>query len=375
MGGIAAACLRTDRAHRSGDLRAGVLGPLLWQGHVDLGRLPQRQNLKRVRPPGSTPSTTVAERGPTRYTFHGGGPCDGALNGAVIPVPPSSGSAGQPSSAHALGTRATTPGSVTRAASPSITTSASRIDTAIEQLGWRSTLRPLRVCAPVWNQNVPSNQIAPTAVTCGVPSSLTVASHLVRELCASASGADPASSFSITASQSTGGSPSAAPRLMVSMMLLLVRPMTPVHSVSWLRRAPFGKVIACFRGTTAARPHEGMALLVNSTPGATLKAQSRAMGHVGLGCVGARSARGGRGGWGESPSPGRTDRIAGRPRTRRACSEPTCGVPPQPAFGGTPVVWARLRQGGVARVSGPDRSLFVSRSCSERVEARSGGCP
>src|SRR5216683_3849371 len=95
-----------------------------------------------------------------RYTFHGGGPCDGALNGAVMPDPLSSGSAGQPLSAHAFAIRATAPGSVTRAASPSITTSASRIDTAIEHRGSRATLRPFRVPAPVWNQNVPSSHRA-----------------------------------------------------------------------------------------------------------------------------------------------------------------------------------------------------------------------
>ena len=90
------------------------------------------------------PNTTVADRGSMRYTFHGGGPCDGALNGAVMPEPPSSGSAGQPSSAHAFAMRATRPGSVTRVASPSMTTSASRIDTEIEQRGSRATLRPFR---------------------------------------------------------------------------------------------------------------------------------------------------------------------------------------------------------------------------------------
>ena len=116
-----------------------------------------------------------------RYTFHGGGPCDGALNGAVMPDPLSSGSAGQPLSAHAFAIRATAPGSVTRAASPSITTSASRTDTAIEHRGSRATLRPFRVPAPVWNQNVPSSHRAPTAVTCGLPSSLTVDSQVVRE--------------------------------------------------------------------------------------------------------------------------------------------------------------------------------------------------
>src|SRR5258707_8373894 len=162
----------------------------------------QRQNRKRVRPPGSAAKVTIAERGSMRYTYHGG-PCDGALNGAVMPAPLSSGSAGQPLSAHALATRATAPGSVTRAASPSITMSAARTDTAIEHRGSRATLRPFRVPAPVWNQNVPSSHRAPTAVTCGLPSSLMVDSQVVREFTASGAGADPASSFSATAAQST----------------------------------------------------------------------------------------------------------------------------------------------------------------------------
>jgi hypothetical protein len=54
----------------------------------------QRQNRKRVRPPGSAAKVTIAERGSMRYTFHGGGPCDGALIRAVMPGPLSSGSAG-----------------------------------------------------------------------------------------------------------------------------------------------------------------------------------------------------------------------------------------------------------------------------------------
>src|SRR5215467_3323214 len=177
----------------------------------------QRQNRKRVRPPNSATKVTIAERDTMRYTFHGGGPCDGALNGAVMPDPLLSGSAGQPLSAHAFAIRATASGSVTRAASPSITTSASRIDTAIEHRGSRARLRPFRVPAPVWNQNVPSSHRAPTAVTCGLPSWLTVDSQVVREFAASGAGADPASSFSTIAAQSTGGSPSALPRLVISI--------------------------------------------------------------------------------------------------------------------------------------------------------------
>src|SRR2546429_8252813 len=142
----------------------------------------RRQNRKRVRPPGSAAKVTIAERGSTRYTFHGGGPCDGALNEAVMPDPLPSGSAGQPLSAHAFAIRATAPGSVTRAASPSITTSASRIDTAIEHRGSRATLRPFRVPEPVWNQNVPSSHRAPTEVTCGLQSWLTLDSKVEREI-------------------------------------------------------------------------------------------------------------------------------------------------------------------------------------------------
>jgi len=146
-----------------------------------------------------------------------------------MPDPLLSGSAGQPLSAHAFAIRAIAPGSVTRAASPSTTTSASRIDTAIEHRGSRATLRPFRVPAPVWNQNVPSSHRAPTAVTCGLPSSLTVASQVAREFSASGAGADPAASFPATAAQSTGGSPSALPRLMISIRHPFI-----VQGTSWL---------------------------------------------------------------------------------------------------------------------------------------------
>src|SRR5215211_8026509 len=150
-----------------------------------------------------------------RYTFHGGGPCDGALNGAVMPEPLSSGSAGQPLSAHAFASRATAGGSVTRTASPCTTTSASLMDTATAHRGLRATLRAFRVGDPVWNQKVPSSQRAPTAVTCGLPSSLRVHSHVVRAFPASGAGSDPVSSFSTTDSQLTGGRPSASPSLMI----------------------------------------------------------------------------------------------------------------------------------------------------------------
>jgi hypothetical protein len=99
---------------------------------------------------------------------------------------------------------------------------------------------PLRVRAPVWNQNVPSTQRAPTAVTCGLPASLTVDSHVVREFAASGRGVDPASSFSTTAAQSTGGSPSALPRFMVSISQNLSALFAAVRcrrSANWQRAA------------------------------------------------------------------------------------------------------------------------------------------
>src|SRR3954447_3727003 len=136
-----------------------------------------------------------------------------------MPCPLPSTSAGQPPSAHTLTTRPSESGSVTRAASPSTTTSAPGTEMATEQRGSRATLRHFRVLAPVWNQNVPSSHTAPTAVTCALPSSLTVDSQVVREFTASRSGADPESIFPTMADQSTGGRSSAAPRFTISMAL------------------------------------------------------------------------------------------------------------------------------------------------------------
>ena len=90
-----------------------------------------------------------------RYTFHGGGPSDGALNGAVMPDPLSS---GWPPAAVRPRPR-TTRHCARLGHSPGLAldhASASRIDTATEHRGSRATLRPFRVPVPVWNQNVPS---------------------------------------------------------------------------------------------------------------------------------------------------------------------------------------------------------------------------
>src|SRR4029453_176726 len=99
--------------------------------------------------------------------------------------------------------------------------------------------------------------MAPTAVTCGLPSALIVVSQVVRALCASGAGADPASSLSTMVAQSTGGRPSAAPRLVISMAL----PPSWVDescAVVVLRRVVAGEVIyPCSGHDLAARDVEG----------------------------------------------------------------------------------------------------------------------
>jgi len=81
-------CVSLYNARRWSEKLGALLAPVAAPVAVTILSCPfVRQNLKRVRPPGSAPNTTVAERGSMRYTFHGGGPCDGALNGAVMPDP------------------------------------------------------------------------------------------------------------------------------------------------------------------------------------------------------------------------------------------------------------------------------------------------
>ena len=98
----------------------------------------------------------------------------GALNGAVMPVPESSGCAGHPLFAHNAAISATIVGSVTRRASPETITSKPFVATLIVQRGSRATFFALRVRSPVWNQHEPACQSAPTLVTCGLPSAFGV---------------------------------------------------------------------------------------------------------------------------------------------------------------------------------------------------------
>ena len=70
-----------------------------------------------------TALTARLEEGVRRYTSHGGGPADGALNSAVRATPESSTSAGHPSARQRAAMSATASGSSTRCASPSTTTS------------------------------------------------------------------------------------------------------------------------------------------------------------------------------------------------------------------------------------------------------------
>src|ERR1700733_10269931 len=119
----------------------------------------------RVAPPGSTVRRAVDVSGARRYTNHGGGPADGALNSAVRATPVSSTRAGQPAAAHRSAMAETVGGSVTMRAVPSTTRSNSWAATLSVQRGSRARFLPFRVLAPVSNQNTPSTQRAPTAVT------------------------------------------------------------------------------------------------------------------------------------------------------------------------------------------------------------------
>src|SRR5215213_6116595 len=78
---------------------------------------------------------------------HGGGPSVGALNGAVMPAPESSGCAGHPPAAHRAAISATVAGSVTRCASPAIITSNPFVATLIVQRGQpeRRAVRRVRI--------------------------------------------------------------------------------------------------------------------------------------------------------------------------------------------------------------------------------------
>src|SRR5437870_186746 len=87
------------------------------------------QKVQRVAPPGSIVVTDIADRGVMRYTNQGAGPCPGALNGAVNPVPDASTSHGHPPSAHTAATRAIVSVSVIFSAVPSITRSNSWAET------------------------------------------------------------------------------------------------------------------------------------------------------------------------------------------------------------------------------------------------------
>jgi len=104
------------------------------------------------------------------------------LNGAVIPVPESSASAGHPLFAHNAAISATVFGSVTGRASPETITSKPFVATLIVQRGSRATFFALRVRSPVWNQHEPACHSAPTLVTCGLPSALRVVSQNVERL-------------------------------------------------------------------------------------------------------------------------------------------------------------------------------------------------
>ena len=211
-------CLgRLDRRRHRSD-SGGLTGAFHHGEPGRTGERPRRQNMKRVRPPGSAPNTTVAERGSMRYTFHGGGPCDGRVErrgdaraalvglGRPTAVGPrlrrrAPRRPGRSRASRRPRRRRPRRGSTGRSSSAG---RARRCGLARAGAG----LEPERAVQPEGTDR--SDVRAAVLVD-------RVASHVVRALCASGAGADPASSFSVTASQSTGGRPSAAPRLMISI--------------------------------------------------------------------------------------------------------------------------------------------------------------
>ena len=128
------------------------------------------------------------DRGSMRKTSHGAGPWDGALNGAWMREPDASGSTGQPWSTHACAMRATTSGSLTRGRRPLRERHRHHAPTPRPSSGGRG-----RRCVPYGlrrsgTRTFPSTHTAPTAVVCGLPSSFSVVSHVVRAFIASAAG-------------------------------------------------------------------------------------------------------------------------------------------------------------------------------------------
>src|SRR6516164_304781 len=80
-------------------------------------------------------ASAVAARGVRRYTYHGGGPAEGALYSAVRDRPVSSTRAGQPPAAQRAAMSAMVAGSVTRVASPSTVRSKSWVAMLMAQRG------------------------------------------------------------------------------------------------------------------------------------------------------------------------------------------------------------------------------------------------
>src|SRR5438132_7819300 len=137
-----------------------------------------------------------------------------------MPVPESSGWAGHPLFAHSAAISATIFGSVTRRASPATITSKPFVATLIVQRGSRATFFALRVRSPVWNQQEPACQSAPTLVTCGLPSAFRVVSQNVDRFGERGSSCIRRSaSCASTWDHWIVGSPSASPRFIVSMVL------------------------------------------------------------------------------------------------------------------------------------------------------------
>src|SRR4029077_8478960 len=146
-----------------------------------------------------------------------------------MPVPESSGCAGHPPFVHNAAISATIFGSVTRRASPETITSKPFVATLMLHAGPRATFFALRVRSPVWNQQDPACQSAPTLVTCGLPSAFRVVSQKVERFGERGSSCVRRSaSCDSTRDHSIGGSPSASPRFVV-FMVLETPPLAEIH--------------------------------------------------------------------------------------------------------------------------------------------------
>ena len=179
--------------------------------------------------------------------------------------PVSSSSAGHPWSAQARARRVSVAGSVSRSASPSATTSASRIDTAIEQRGSRATLRLFEYSIRSGTRSFrrarahrPQSRGAAVLVHRRKPRRTSVVGVWSRRR----SGIE----LLDDVAQSTGGSPSVAPKLMISIRLLSRNPAILLRIMSSSIRPAASRGSESFWGTFFGRQADALNIS-GRTPG------------------------------------------------------------------------------------------------------------